>query len=207
MPVRHRNEGFAAFEVVTFRTGTAAAADRVAADLRAAAERGDGFRTARVHVALDGRAVIVWSLWDDEAANLRHRKAAPLEGTAENETVVFGGSPADGIIGPAAATEPGVVAVAVRHLGGQRDAAEVLRLLRLSGEWKRAFPGFVRADPYLSADGRLFVNYAQWVDAEAHRAWMADPRIDEGQKEIAAHETAAPSYFLGRTVARLDSPH
>ena len=37
---------FAAFEVVTFRTGTAAAADRVAADLRAAAERGDGFRTA-----------------------------------------------------------------------------------------------------------------------------------------------------------------
>ncbi|MFK0173383.1 antibiotic biosynthesis monooxygenase [Streptomyces sp. NPDC090306] len=205
----HRSgDGFVAYEVVTVTSGTAvAAADRVVEEMRAAAGRRAGFRTARVHVAPDGPVVIVRSVWDDEAAHLGHREAAPLAAVADGrEALVCGGSPAPGIVGPAAAAEPGIVAVAIRYLGGQRSAREVLRLLRLSGEWKRAFPGFVRADPCLSADGRLFVNYAQWVDAEAHRAWMADPRIGEGQHEIAAHETAAPRYFLGRTVARVDAP-
>jgi hypothetical protein len=54
--------------------------------------------------------------------------------------------------------------------------------------------GFVGATAYLSADGRTFLNYPRWVDEAAYRAYMADPRITEGQEDIAVLETAPPEF-------------
>jgi quinol monooxygenase YgiN len=115
----------------------------------------------------------------------------------------FVGAQAPGLTGPQWGRPPGIVAVATRHLAGPQAAATLLDLLARSGEWKRDFPGFIAATPYLSADRRTFINYAQWVDESAYQAWMADPRIGEGQREIAGLEVAAPEYLLCRLSAEL----
>jgi hypothetical protein len=148
---------------------------------------------------LDGGAVVIRAVWPDEAS---HRATSGLAGRrGVLSTTTFGGTAAPGLHGPAAGRAPGIVAVATRHFAGRDSADAVLRLLGESGDWKRGFPGFISATPYLSHDGRTFVNYPMWVDEAAYRAWMADPRIAEGQQEIARLEVAPPEYLVCRVAA------
>jgi quinol monooxygenase YgiN len=163
-----------------------------------------GFLLSRVHVALDGRAVVHHTRWRDEAAYrtryLGHPRAGALRGLDRRPGVVsatvFAGAPAGGIAGPAAGRAPGVVAVATRRFAGPEQAREVVDLLHRTGAWKRDMPGFISATPYLAPDGRTFVNYPMWTDRSAYDAWMADARIAEGQREIARFETAPPEYLV-----------
>ncbi|MER6808878.1 antibiotic biosynthesis monooxygenase [Spirillospora sp. NPDC000708] len=152
--------------------------------------------TARVHTALDDMAVVIRTVRPDAASSHTTGKLADHAGVLS--TTTFQGTSVPGLTGPEAGREPGIVAVATRHFAGRDSAAAVLRLLAGSGEWKRDFPGFISATPYLSPDGRTFVNYPMWVDEAAYRAWMADPRIAEGQEEIARLEVAPPEYLVCR---------
>ncbi|MFF3907756.1 putative quinol monooxygenase [Streptomyces sp. NPDC001848] len=205
----------AAFEVL--RVDGAATADAlaglVAREVAAWVGEAPGFLLSRVHVALDGRAVVHHTRWRDEAGYrtyLGHPRAGALRDLDRRPGVVsaavFAGTPAGGIAGPAAGRAPGVVAVATRHLAGPQQAGEVLGLLHRTGAWKRDFPGFISATPYLSPDRRTFVNYPMWTDRAAYDAWMADPRIAEGQSEVARFETAPPEYLVCTVTCETSAP-
>jgi quinol monooxygenase YgiN len=173
-----------------------------------------GFRSARVHVGTDGTTVVNRGEWSGASAYRTsfesHERAAVLQGLAGHPGVraasVFRGSPAPGIDGPETAARPGIAVVAVRHLRDAAATAAVLGLLAESGAWKRTFPGFVSATPYVSEDGTTYINYPMWVSEEAYRSWMADPRIAEGQEEIARLEAAPPEYILCTVAAQTDRP-
>jgi hypothetical protein len=90
--------------------------------------------------------------------------------------------------------------LAVRHVAGLDAAHELGQLLLASGEWKRGIAGFIGATAYISADGRQFINYVRWVDEPAYDAYMADPRIAEGQPAIAGAEAAKPEFIRGRSM-------
>lgn len=197
---------FAAFEVL--RVDGAGTADALVASITrevgAWVSAAPGFLLSRVHVGLDGRAVVHHTRWTDEVCYRTSFLDAPdagvLRGLGERPGVLASsvrrGSSAGGITGPAAGRPPGVVAVATRHFSGPGPARAVVDLLHRTGQWKRDFPGFVSATAYLGSDGRLFVNYPMWVDRSAYDAWMADPRIAEGQAEIARLEAAPPEYLV-----------
>ncbi|MEV5432625.1 antibiotic biosynthesis monooxygenase [Streptomyces sp. NPDC052701] len=189
------------------RVDGAATADALAGRIarEAAAWAGaPGFLLSRVHIALDGRAVVHHTRWSGEARHSASRPGpagagaprAPERMPGVLSATSFRGAPAGGITGPAAGRAPGIVAVATRHFAGPRQARAVLDLLHRTGEWKRDFDGFISATPYLDHDGRTFVNYPMWTDRSAYDAWMADPRIAEGQGEIARLETAPPEYLV-----------
>ncbi|WP_278314979.1 hypothetical protein [Lolliginicoccus levis] len=109
----------------------------------------------------------------------------------------WSGNEAPGIAGPAAGASPAVAAVAVRHLRDPESASTVLALLQRTGaEWKQTFPGFVAATPFLGADGVTLVNYPRWASVASYDAWMAEPRMRSGQKEVGEHEIAAPEYHV-----------
>ncbi|MGW0331542.1 putative quinol monooxygenase [Streptomyces sp. NPDC003011] len=196
----------AAFDVL--RVDGPATADAlaglIAREVDAWVSRAPGFVLSRVHIALDGRAVVHHTRWSDEARYRTsypgHPDAGALRGLQRRPGVVsatmFRGTPARGITGPAAGRAPGIVAVATRHFAGPRQAGAVVDLLHRTGEWKREFHGFISATPYLDPEGRTFVNYPMWTDRSAYDAWMADPRIAEGQSEIARLETAPPEYLV-----------
>jgi len=198
--------GFATFDI--FRTDGAATSTALAAAAArelAAARQLPGFLLARVHTALDGAAVGVYLAWASDQV-----RESPLTGLADRPGVrsadSFGGAPGPGLAGPAADRPPAVAAIAVRHLAGRDAADALLRLLDGSGRWKRDFPGFITAVPYLSPDGSTFVNYPMWAAEEAYRAWMDDPRIAEGQQEIARLETAPPEYLACQVTAEISPP-
>ncbi|POX63172.1 hypothetical protein C3492_13635 [Streptomyces sp. Ru62] len=206
----------AAFEVL--RVDAAATADTlmsvIAREVTAHIVEAPGFLLSRLHVALDGRAVVHHTRWRSEAdyraSGLGDVRAGALRGLHRRPGVVsatvFLGAPAGGISGPAAGRAPGVVAVATRHFAGPRQAGEVVALLHRTGTWKRDFPGFIRATPYLSPDRRTFVNYPMWTDRAAYDAWMADPRIAEGQSEISRYETAPPEYLVCTVASETAAP-
>lgn len=204
--------GFGTFEVVRLRRpGTAAElagvlAERIGEEIR----RADGFVSMRVHVSLDDDAVICHGRWTGEAEyrSWQHAgRVGSLRGLADRFDVLsleaFGGFPAAGIAGPATAESPGIVAVATRHVGGHAAAETLGGLLQSSGGWKRHVAGFIGASAFISADGTTYVNYPEWVDRSAFDAYMADPRIAEGQAEIAPLETAEPEFVLCSSFAEI----
>ncbi|GLU48676.1 antibiotic biosynthesis monooxygenase [Nocardiopsis ansamitocini] len=203
--------GFVSFGILETNSPEAAAdlVDALTSEVRQWARATPGFLSARIHVSVDRTAVVHRSEWAtdsdyqdsfvDTARGKTLRELARLPGIVSATSVhAF---PLDGLEGPEAGKEPGIVAVAVRHFAN-RDAVDgVMELLMSSGEWKRNFPGFISASPCVSADGTTFVNYPMWVDESAQHSWMKDPRISEGQEEIARLEAAPPEYFICTPVA------
>ncbi|MFD4575722.1 putative quinol monooxygenase [Streptomyces sp. NPDC058417] len=202
----HRTgEGFRTF--LTLRTeGPKASAEAVAvveAEVDAWIRDLDGFLSSRVHLALDGTAVVHSVAWRDELsarntypAGLAAAVVDRLGSAAALRTDLVGGTPSAGVLGPDADRPPGLLCVAVRYVSGHEGAAAMADLLRGSGTWKRHFPGFVSATPYISPDGRTYVNYPQWLDREAFEAYMADERNAAGQPDIGALEVAPPDIVL-----------
>ncbi|MFD3330421.1 putative quinol monooxygenase [Streptomyces sp. NPDC058701] len=174
-----------------------------------------GFISSRVHLSADRLTVVNRGEWTSEAAYRTSFQENPAGGVLHAlgsrpgvlAATVFSGTPAPGVRGPEAeaAERPGVVVVATRHLDGHPAARRVLDLLAGSGEWKRDFPGFISATPYIDRDGTTFVNYPMWVSELAYQAWMADPRISEGQEELARLEVAPPEYVLCTVAAQVDA--
>ncbi|MEO3972644.1 antibiotic biosynthesis monooxygenase [Streptomyces sp. CAU 1734] len=199
-----RTEGpEAAAEVITVLT----------AEVREWVRYTPGFISSRVHISADGATVINRGEWTSEAAyrtSFRENPAgAVLHGLGSRPGVigasVFSGVPAEGFTGPEASAEPGVVMVATRHLDGHESARALLELLSRSGQWKREFPGFISVTPYLGRDGTTFVSYPMWVNEAAYRSWTEDPRISEGQQEVARLEVAPPEYVLCTVAAQVDA--
>ncbi|MFD9322378.1 antibiotic biosynthesis monooxygenase family protein [Streptomyces sp. NPDC060053] len=167
-----------------------------------------GFLSSRVHVSADGRSVITRSLWRSEQDHREAlRTAEPADGrrSPAPTTTAFRGRPAPAISGPALGRPPEVVAVATRHLRHPDCFPLLMDLLEDSAEWKRHHRGFISATPHLGLDGTTFVNYPMWADEDSYRAWMADPRISEGQEEIARLEAAEPEYLLCTVAAHIDA--
>ncbi|PSJ25305.1 hypothetical protein B7P34_28830 [Streptosporangium nondiastaticum] len=172
-----------------------------------------GFVSARTHLSVDGTTVVNRGQWESETLYREffqeNPAAAVLRSLADHpgvlEATVFAGTEAPGLQGPEAGAEPGMVAVATRHLAGGDSAAALMELLADSGEWKRSFPGFISATPHFSKDGTAFVNYPMWVSEVAYRSWMADPRIGEGQAEIARLEVAPPQYLVCTVASHIDA--
>jgi len=198
---------FATFDV--FRADdaitTRALANEIAEELSAVTRHAPGFARARVHTELDSAVVVAYVAWSGEPppdAGLKRFAGRP--GVASATT--FCGVPKPGLSGPAADCPPAIAAIATRYLPGQDAADELLGLLAASGEWKRGFPGFIAAVPYLSQDGTVFVNYPMWVDETAYQAWMADPRISSGQRKTARLEVAPPEYLVCLVVSEILPP-
>ncbi|MGW0394714.1 antibiotic biosynthesis monooxygenase [Streptomyces sp. NPDC003042] len=172
-----------------------------------------GFISSRVHLSADGTTVVNCGEWTTEAAYRTSFQENPAGGVLHTlgsrsgvlAATVFSGTPAPGVEGPQVTEQPGVVVIATRHLDGHESARRVLDLLSDSGEWKRDFPGFISATPYLNRDGTTFINYPMWVNEVAYQAWMADPRISQGQEELARLEVAPPEYLLCTVAAQVDA--
>ena len=73
----------------------------------------------------------------------------------------------------------------------ERQAALVELLTRATEEVMAGLPGFVSANIHASTDGVRVVNYAQWADAEAFQAMLANP---VAQPHLAAAAEIAESY-------------
>ncbi|ANN15837.1 hypothetical protein SD37_09370 [Amycolatopsis orientalis] len=160
-----------------------------------------GFISAQICVSLDSTTVVRRSHWADESSYRAFLATARSRGSLSDcpgvhSLSVFEGAPKVGIEGPALGDTPGIVVVATRHLSGHESARAVLGLLTKSGEWKRRFPGFISATPYVSEDGKTFVNCPMWVDERAFDAWMADPRIAEARHEVVVQEAAPPDVVV-----------
>jgi len=202
------DERWGTFDI--FRTEEAAAAGAVA---EAAARKlrsvfGDlpGLLAARVHMDLGGTVVVCRGQWASPVSGSEgDPPVLPLREIAEMPGVrtmtSLGGIPADGLKGPDAGRPPGIAVIATRHLADRESADAALKLLSATGDWKRRFPGFISAVPYVSSDGTLFVNYPTWVDEAAYRAWMADPRIAPAKAEVAQLDVSSPEFLTCRVTA------
>ncbi|ONI90818.1 hypothetical protein ALI144C_02365 [Actinosynnema sp. ALI-1.44] len=188
-------------------------ADILVGEVRDHARHTAGFVTGRVHLGVDGTTVVSCGQWGSAADHSNSTKAGPGRGALGSlanrpevtAATTFGGTRAAGVDGPAAAEPPGFVAVATRHVAGHESASAMVDLLVQSGEWKRDFPGFISATPYISLDGKTFVNYPQWVNEAAFHRYMAAPRIAEGQAAVASLEVAPAEFVLCRVVMTIDS--
>jgi len=197
-------DGHTTFGVL--RTDGRATADRLVRtwteEVRAHLRRAPGFLAAHLHLADDGTTLVDQGEWASEADYRKSFRDNPdcarLRGIGDWPGVevgtAFAGRAAPGIEGPAAGADPAVVVVAIRHLT-EGAADRVLDLLRESAGWKRSFPGFISATPFVNRDGTLFVNHPKWDNETAYAAWVRDPRITEGQGAIAHWETAPPEYL------------
>lgn len=185
-------------------------ARRLAAMLR---ERPDAI-PLHVYVSVDGTAVVSCGEWTPpsapppDAPPPEASPYAPLVRALSAEPGVRSvrsmvGALAYHIDGGAPAATPGVAVLAIRHVGGPEAADQLGRLLLRSGEWKRHVEGFIGASAYVGTGGRLFLNYVRWVDQAAYEAYMADPRIAEGQGDIARLETAKPELIRCRSVCAM----
>ena len=165
--------------------------------------------SSHVYVSDDGTAVVHCGEWTtDSPGSPTTNPSEDLLRTLSKEFGVqvvrnFVGTLLVGIDGAAAAEPPGVAVLATRHVKDAEAANALGELLAQTGEWKQHIPGFVGAAAYLSADGREFLNYPRWVDAAAYQAYMADPRIAQGQHVIATHEEAEPEFIRCHTVPGL----
>ncbi|MBZ3906418.1 hypothetical protein [Streptomyces griseiscabiei] len=202
-------EGFRTFLVLrTDGTGVAQEAVRALVEQTSDPSRPDGFLSSRIHLGLDGDVVVHSVAWRDETsardgypARVEEALLDRLGRKALLRTDLVGGTPEPGVRGPSANSPPGLVCVAVRHVADRAAAEAMADLLRRSGDWKKDFPGFVSATPYIGTDGRTYVNYPQWTDRGAFDAYMSDRRNVDGQQGISALEVAPPDLFLCTLVA------
>ncbi|MGW0565207.1 hypothetical protein ACWDZ4_32580 [Streptomyces sp. NPDC003016] len=207
--------GFVTFDVLTAERPETAdeLVAALVAESTARTRHSPGFLSSRVHVSADRRTVIHRGRWRDAAdhwtALAGNRTADVLTALSSRPGVravtAFRGTPAPGIDGPQLGGQPAYVAVATRHLRGRESFDALMDLLARSGAWKRHHRGFISATPHISPDGRTFVNYAMWADEDSYHAWMADPRIFEGQEEIARLEGAPPEYVLCTVAADIEA--
>lgn len=202
------DERWGTFDI--FRTEGAAAAEAVAEatarKLRSVFGDLPGLLAARVHVDLGGTVVVCRGQWASPVSGSAGDPAVlPLREIAEMPGVLtmttLGGIPAEGLQGPDAGRPPGIAVIATRHLADRESADAALKLLSATGDWKRRFPGFISAVPYVSIDGTLFVNYPTWVDEAAYRAWMADPKIAPAKAEVARLDVSSPEFLTCRVTA------
>jgi quinol monooxygenase YgiN len=194
-------------EIVVERSDIADLVVSETVDLLGSLRRDPGFVTARVHLSVDRHRVIVRAEWPGDAADAAHGTLASLARREQARAgSTFVGRAAPGLSGPRAGREPGIVAIATRHLRDRAAVDQLMALLSASGEWKRFHPGFIEATPHIGLDEATFVNYPMWTDEKSYRAWMADPKIAEGQEEIARLEVAPPSYVLCTVAAHIANP-
>jgi len=182
----------------TFDTIPADHAAELVKEVRERVRYERGFVRAHVLLSLDRSTTVIHCRWDRETAS-------PLASWPGAVVTSAGGFETAGISGAEPGAPPGIAAVATRHLTGPEAARNLGELLLRSERWKRRVPGFIGATAYLSADGRTYLNYPQWTDERAYRAYMADPRIAEGQREIARLEAAPPEFVLGRLAADIEA--
>lgn len=163
-----------------------------------------GFVAGRVHIGVDRRIVSTRTLWRRHDDYLRTRGQDPAAGILAplagrpgvHLAATFQGTPGPHITGPQADQTPGVVAIATRVLRDADAFDPLLRLFFASAGWKRQHRGFISATPHMGLDGHTFVMYPMWTDAGSYAAWNNDPRVGEGQAEIAALEAVPPVYVL-----------
>lgn len=200
-------EALAGFTIL--RVEEAAEAKRVAERLATMLRQRPGPMSSAIHISVDRTAVVHCGRWTAGPG----RTASPgddlLRALAEEPGILsarsFTGALAADIEGPAAGQEPGASVLALRHVRDGDAARELAKLLESTGEWKRHVAGFIGASAYVSADGRDFINYPRWTDEAAYRAYMADPRIAEGQDSIARLEVAEPEFVRCRGVISIPS--
>ncbi|WP_093798122.1 antibiotic biosynthesis monooxygenase [Streptomyces sp. Wb2n-11] len=207
--------GFVTFDVLAAERPETAdeLVDAITAESTARTRHSPGFISSRVHVSTDRRTVVHRGQWrgaaDHRAALADGRTPDVLTALSNRPDVravtAFRGAPAPGIDGPRLGARPEYVAVATRHLHGRESFDTLMGLLARSGEWKRRHRGFISTTPHISPDGRTFVNYVMWADESSYHAWMADPRISEGQEEIARLEEAPPAYVLCTVAADIEA--
>jgi quinol monooxygenase YgiN len=206
--------GFVAFGTARVdrpETGRALA-ELLAGEMRDEARLAHGFFSSRIHLSLDGTAVVNRGEWLSEAARDAHTSQDNgLLGSLPGRrgvvsTTIFSGARAACVEGPAVGERTGFAAVATRHVSGHEAAGAVVDLLVRTGEWKRHSAGFISATAYVGPDGRTFVNYPRWVDEDAYRHYVADPRIAVAQDAIARLEIASPEYLLCRVTADIETP-
>ncbi|PRW64217.1 hypothetical protein CEP50_06155 [Actinopolyspora mortivallis] len=176
----------------------------MARELRTRIRGTPGFEGALVHLGVGEPAVVTRADWRDQRAHQRVLVDGPegevLRSLPERDEVLdadsFGGAPVAGIEGPDSEREPGLAVVAKRRVGGRNNALAMADLLHRSGDWKRSFPGFVAATPFISPDWSVYVNYPRWVDENAYHAYMADERNSACQEDIARLETSEPEFVM-----------
>ncbi|HET7014180.1 MAG TPA: hypothetical protein VFI65_09730 [Streptosporangiaceae bacterium] len=192
------------FEIL--RIGERISAERVAGQLKTTLAQPLGFTWSDIFVSSEPAAVVHCAEWPAESAaglppmaSQSADLARELVAQADGGSVrTLTGTLAVSIDGAAAAQAPGVAVLAIRHVSGVDAANELGQLLLRSGEWKRGVAGFIGASAYISANGREFINYVRWVDEEAYRVYMDDPRNAAGQPNIASVESAKPEFVRGR---------
>jgi hypothetical protein len=182
-------------DVLRHDTGTAAMGTRPAsaaadADLRERVrrERPAGLRALTVFGDLDGATTLVYAQWADEAAHLAwwrtYRSGPPDPG--ELFTVHRSHLPDD-----AAGRRPSMLATprfATEGPGTQRALADTV--LGVLAELRP--DGLLGAHFHLSANGRRVVNYAEWTDTDAWRAFADGPAADRMRTAFAATPGATP---------------
>jgi quinol monooxygenase YgiN len=73
-----------------------------------------------------------------------------------------------------------------------RQAALIDVLNTNADTWLRHLDGFIAAGIHRSLDGNTVVNYAQWRNAEALAAMLADPLARQHQAQVAELATVSP---------------
>lgn len=204
-------EGFCTFG--TLRTDSPERArslvDSIGEEVRKSIGHTSGLIAARLHVSLDGTTVVNRVQWESELA---WRRSLPEDPESEHclrnapgvvSAEFFGGVRGTAIQGPAFGEAPEIAVIATRHLSGHEAAQKVADLLVQTGTWKQHSAGFISATPYVSLDGRTYVNYPQWTSREAYESYMADPRLALVQEEIARFEVAPPQFVLCRVFTHI----
>lgn len=199
------NMAIGTFEVLDF------AAERNAAELAAGRLSGMfgpdlGFMSSSIFVDMDAAAVVHCAQWPAQSreADRSAELVRALGAEAGARSVrTFTGTLAADIEGGSPRESPGVCVLAIRHVNDGNAARELSRLLVSTGTWKREVPGFIGASAYITPDGREFLNYPRWVDEAAYDAYMADPRIAEGQAGISVLESAKPEFIRGRSLSQV----
>lgn len=90
-----------------------------------------------------------------------------------------------------AVDQPVTTLINVFTVRPERQAELVELLTKATEQHISGLPGFVSANIHASTDGVRVVNYAQWADAEAMRAMLADPAA---QPHLAATAEIAESF-------------
>lgn len=181
-----------------------AMADRLAAELLEQARSTPGLLKARVHVSVDGSAVVVHGQWATADGHERLLRALPPDSPLRQSAgISFHGARLARIEGPAVTDPPGLASVAIRHVPAREAARSLADLLVETGTWKRHSVGFISATAYVSEDGRTYVNYPQWVGDAAYRAYMDDPRLAGYGSSIADLETGPPEFILCTLTAEI----
>ncbi|MEU3343058.1 hypothetical protein [Streptomyces sp. NPDC006668] len=161
--------------------------------------RQPGFVSARYYEGVEKGTFVTRLHWADEERWRSYQEAAGRSGTALEERIgqlkgarhtVFVGEQVAGFAGPDADEKPGYSVVTTRHVADREGAFGVHRALMKTAEWKHSCAGLIAATPYISLDGRSFLNNPTWVDQEAFDSYVAQPGLASGIADAAVHEVA-----------------